>query len=146
MNPSLFNYLITHSPICFFTFDQPRQWRKTLSSAVNCYRKIIKMKEELETEALNLNELEKLASNCPRCFGPQLPEHRLNQTATQRKNEPDYIVCFDGNFQHGRHQAASTEHEGIAISYPTIFLDPEEVDRWKAPQQGNILSDELVQF
>ena len=104
------------------------------------------MKEELETEALALNELEKLASNCPRCFGPGSPDNLLNQTATQRKNEPDFIVCFDGNFQHGRHQAASTEHEEITVSYPSIFLDPEEVDRWKAPQQGIMLSDELVKL
>ena len=68
------------------------------------------MKEELETEALNLNEYEKLASHCPQCLDPDSPDHWLNQTAIQIKNEPDYIVCFDSNFQHGRHQAASTEN------------------------------------
>ncbi|KAH9809789.1 hypothetical protein DFH28DRAFT_904049 [Melampsora americana] len=70
---------------------EPRLWRKPLTGAVICYRQILKAMEELETRSLSLSPMEKLAANCPRCFGPA-------GTFGIQKG-PQYIVCVDGNFQ-----------------------------------------------
>lgn len=104
----------------------------------------MKMKEKLQFDALNLNPLEGLAGNCPRCFGPGRSNNQSNDSNLQNVNEPDYIVAFDGNFQHGRHQAASHELEEIQLSYPSTFLEPKEVDKWKLQRQGTLINDELV--
>lgn len=102
---------------------QPCLWRKTLSSAVDAYRQMLLMEDELCELALDLSELDKLASNCPRCFGP-LQENK-------EVDEPDYIICFDGNFQHRRHTAASREYDERKPQYPPLFKKPAKVDKWK---------------
>ena len=102
------------------------------------------MKEKLQFDALNLNSLEGLAINCPRCFGPGPSNNQSNAPDLQDVNEPDYIVAFDGNFQHGRHQAASHELEEIHLSYPSTFLEPKEIDKWKPQRQGTLMNDEPV--
>ncbi|KAH9815483.1 hypothetical protein DFH28DRAFT_1126225 [Melampsora americana] len=101
---------------------QPRLWRKTLSGAVDAFRDMLLMKDELAELALDLSYLDKLASNCPRCFGSFL--------GNDEKDEPDYIVCVDGNFQHRRHTAASREYEERKTSYPSLFMDPRKVAQW----------------
>ena len=59
-------------------------------------------------------------------------------------NEPEFVVAFDGNFQHGRHQAASHELEEINVSYPSTFMEPKEIDKWKPQEEGNVTNDEPV--
>jgi hypothetical protein len=98
-----------------------------MSSAVHAYRLILKASDELQERCLELTNLQKLATICPRCFGPGEP--------SRRAGEPDYIVCLDGNFQHKRHAAASREIEEIEIKYPSMFLTPEQVEHW-APGAG----------
>lgn len=104
----------------------------------------MKMKEELQFRSLNLNSLEGLAINCPRCFGPSPSDNQQDVPNVHFVNEPDYIVAFDGNFQHGRHQAASHELEEINVSYPATFLEPKVVDQWKPRQQDNPTDNEMV--
>lgn len=67
-----------------------------------------------EHELIQLSDLELLGENCPRCFGPPV-------TSTPA-NEPDIIVCLDGNFQHRRHAAASVPIPGYDPPLPELFL------------------------
>ncbi|KAA1074588.1 hypothetical protein PGT21_012072 [Puccinia graminis f. sp. tritici] len=63
--------------------------------------------------------MDKLEEICPKCFGPPVPR--------KTPEEPDYIVCMDGNFQHRQHLAAS--HELSEYSNQTsLFISPEEVE------------------
>lgn len=83
---------------------------------------MLDMEAKLEIKALRLTALEQLTNNCPRCFGPMTP--------FDRNNEADYIVCIDGNFQHRRHEAASTEDPPDPSEIPTIFLPERWVSEW----------------
>jgi hypothetical protein len=107
---------------------QPRKWRNTFASAIDAYRKLLRKVKELTTCALSLTALDQLAMNCPRCFGPlQVNEHQ---------DESDYHVCTDGNFQHRRHLAASSEYEEIEMETPPLFLDDKKVEDWKVQVSG----------
>ncbi|KAH9815143.1 hypothetical protein DFH28DRAFT_1126511 [Melampsora americana] len=66
--------------------------------------------------------MDKLASNCPRCFGPFQDN--------DEQDEPNYIICFDGNFQHRRHKAASNESDKRKPKYTPLFMEPAKVDKW----------------
>ncbi|EFP94121.2 uncharacterized protein PGTG_20181, partial [Puccinia graminis f. sp. tritici CRL 75-36-700-3] len=59
-----------------------------------------------------------MADICPPCYGPQVPGTRAD--------EPNYIVCMDGNFQHRRHEAASVEVPGM-LKTPSLFIKPDQV-------------------
>ncbi|KAH9811863.1 hypothetical protein DFH28DRAFT_1084730 [Melampsora americana] len=112
-------FLDAHNPLITVPgTTEPRLWRKPLSAAVYCYRQILKMIEELEARALNLTPLERLASNCPRCFGPA-GAHGIQKG-------PQYVVCVDGNFQQRCHESASKEIDEIKISHPSSFMRAEE--------------------
>lgn len=102
---------------------QPRKWRKTLSAAVDVYCALVRFEKALRIDALKLTPMEQLADNCPRCFGPTVS----GKTA----NEPDCIVCLDGNFQHQHHAAASVEPSSSQLQYPPHFIVPEELAVWK---------------
>lgn len=78
---------------------------------------------EKEFRALRMDSAAQLAANCPRCFGPSVP---LGPSASCE--EPDIIVCMDGNFQHRRHQAASVPIPGRALLKPELFIDPLSVE------------------
>ena len=71
---------------------------------------------------LNKQPMEKLAEKCPKCFGPEVPG--------KREDEPNYIFCMDGNFQHRRHVEASVEIPG-SLKNPSLFVPPEEIDRMR---------------
>lgn len=88
----------------------------------------MRMEDELGVEAMELSPLEKLALNCPRCFGPG--------RRSEEPDEPDVIVCYDCNFQQRRHEAASREYAGISIRIPSLFLDPGYVAEWEAGRQA----------
>ncbi|KAA1081870.1 hypothetical protein PGTUg99_022205 [Puccinia graminis f. sp. tritici] len=62
--------------------------------------------------------MDQLAETCPKCFGPSFPG--------KEAEEPDYIVCMDGNFQHRQHLAASIEHSNIKT--PHLFIKPDEIN------------------
>ncbi|KAH9816965.1 hypothetical protein DFH28DRAFT_1220476 [Melampsora americana] len=111
--------------------NEPRLWRKPFSSAVDAYRSMIRMQDELAVKALKISKMEELSSNCPRCFGPSAAIEDMKADVEERMDEPHYIVCFDGNYQQRRHLAASKEYEDITIRYPSLFLDPKFVDEWK---------------
>ncbi|KAH9807999.1 hypothetical protein DFH28DRAFT_911671 [Melampsora americana] len=125
------------SLLCIFLKSiWPRLWRKTLSSAVDVYRHMILMEDKLGDLALDLSEMDKLASNCPRCFGPFQDNNE--------QDEPDYIICFDGNFQHRRHKAASNESDKRKPKYPPLFMEPAKVDKWAPRSESTNNSHALV--
>ncbi|KAH9807274.1 hypothetical protein DFH28DRAFT_910763 [Melampsora americana] len=102
--------------------NRAREWRKPLGAASDAYRKLITAVRKREMILLKLSELEKLAANCPRCFGPPPPD------AETEEFEPDVICCCDGNFQHRRHLAASVPIPGFKPEIPELFMDPEKVE------------------
>ena len=77
---------------------------------------------EEEFKILQMDGPSQLAANCPRCFGPAVA---LGPCASA--DEPDIIVCMDGNFQHRRHQAASVPIRGRELLRPELFIDPSSV-------------------
>lgn len=79
---------------------------------------------------MKLTPLEKLAKICPQCFGPL-----LNNPC---KSEPDYVVCFDGNFQHRRHASSSKEWSESSTTTPSSFLDLNELKAWQARVQQEV--------
>lgn len=117
-------------PLLIYTplfIQQKRDWRVPFSAAVDIYRNILTLIRELEMQKLGLTELDKLASNCPRCFGPPV--------GSTRPDEPDIIACLDGNFQHKRHEAASVPITDYHPPNPEIFVHPDVVLE-KAEQFG----------
>ncbi|KAG0147631.1 hypothetical protein CROQUDRAFT_42503, partial [Cronartium quercuum f. sp. fusiforme G11] len=138
-------YLDAHNELILVKdLYNPQQWWNTLTSAVYCYCQIIKMKKKLQFHACNLNSLEGLETNFPQCFGPGLSNNQSNASDIQNINEPDYLVAFDRNFQHGQNQAASHELEEINLFYPLTFLEPKEIDEGKPQGQGILVNDEPV--
>ncbi|EFP80171.2 uncharacterized protein PGTG_05396 [Puccinia graminis f. sp. tritici CRL 75-36-700-3] len=96
-----------------------REWRKTLSASVDAYREMLRREKVVSEELMEMGPMDKLAEICPKCFGPPV--------TGKKPEEPDYIVCMDGNFQHRRHLAAS--HELSEFSNQTsLFISPEEVE------------------
>lgn len=75
---------------------------------------------EQELKVLKLSALEKLAANCPACFAPPV--------VPNNSNEPDMVVCIDGNFQHKRHMAAGRPIPGLQLQIPELFLTPDQVE------------------
>lgn len=81
------------------------------------------MELQLEQEALQHLDMDRLAGTCPRCFGAVVP----GKTAI----EPTNVVCIDGNFQQRRHLAASVEQPGAFVDHPALFLPPSKVVEWE---------------
>ncbi|KAH9819534.1 hypothetical protein DFH28DRAFT_1093566 [Melampsora americana] len=102
---------------------KPRRWGRQFSCAVDAYRRLFQVKEDLESRAMNLSKKEKLGTNCPRSFA--------DNAYTKKDGEPDYVVCIDGNFQQRRHKSASVEVSEIEIRYPKLFLHPNQVNKWE---------------
>ncbi|KAH9812018.1 hypothetical protein DFH28DRAFT_899824 [Melampsora americana] len=111
--------------------NEPRRWRKPFSSAVDAYRQMLQNQDDLTIRALELTTMERLALNCPRCFGPLQDNPDID--------EPDYIVCLDGNFQHRRHKLASQEYDEKEVKVPHLFIDPAKVAAWetRGPQKSH---------
>ncbi|KAH9824279.1 hypothetical protein DFH28DRAFT_880053 [Melampsora americana] len=134
-------FLDAHNPLITVPgTTEPRLWRKPLSAAVYCYRQILKMIEELEARALNLTPLERLASNCPRCFGPA-GAHGIQKG-------PQYVVCVDGNFQQRQvaqwepNLASTTQHD-VALdpctSQHTAAADRRDASSWRACEETGLI-------
>ncbi|KAI7961430.1 hypothetical protein MJO28_001919 [Puccinia striiformis f. sp. tritici] len=95
-----------------------REWRRTLSLAVDAFREMLRREKLITDKLLDLGPLDWLADICPPCYGPQVPG--------KAAGEPDIIVCMDANFQQRRHEAASVEIPG-SLKTPSLFVSPEEV-------------------
>lgn len=94
-----------------------------MSAAVDVYAAMIRFEKKLRLDALKLSPVERLADNCPRCYGPTVPG--------KMREEPDCVVCLDGNFQNQRHMASSAEPQSSTLHYPPLFIKPEELNVWK---------------
>lgn len=68
-----------------------------------------------------MEETDKLAANCPRCFGPP--------TGVTNNDEPDIILALDGNFSHKRIEAGSVPITGWNPETPELFIDEEQVKK-----------------
>ncbi|EFP93136.2 uncharacterized protein PGTG_19152 [Puccinia graminis f. sp. tritici CRL 75-36-700-3] len=110
--------LVPHNEDEFEESVSTRHWRKQLSRAVDAFREMLKREKELVARVMNLEPLDQLADICPKCYGPQV--------VGKREDEPDYILCMDGNFQHRRHLKASVEHSNNIVT-PSLFVQPCEV-------------------
>lgn len=112
-------------PISFVLFcSKPRQWRRSLTAASEAYCQLVTLVREEEFRGLRLGPRELLANNCPRCFGPKIK--------STEPDEPDVIVCCDGNFQHRWHKAASCPIVGHTPKRPELFIDPAAVSAMAA--------------
>jgi len=81
-------------------------------------------REELVSgDLMQMSPLDQIADICPKCFGPTIDE--------KNANEPDYILCMDGNFQHRRHIAASNELFESQGNLQ-LFISPSEVENMKS--------------
>ncbi|EFP91019.2 uncharacterized protein PGTG_17291 [Puccinia graminis f. sp. tritici CRL 75-36-700-3] len=95
-----------------------RDWRKTLSTSVDVYREMLRREKIISKEMLEMDPMDKMADICTKCYGPCV--------SGKKPNEPDYIVCMYGNFQHQRHLAASHKISQSS-QHKTLFISPEEV-------------------
>ncbi|KAH9807729.1 hypothetical protein DFH28DRAFT_1088754 [Melampsora americana] len=121
---SLDEYLDAQNAIFFVSGkDQRRDLRNCFSEAVDVYREMIRLEEEMTIRSLKLTALEQLADTCPSCFGPQIPGIR--------ESEPNIIICLDANFQQRRHLAASAAWRGDSGILPSLFVPPLQVKMWK---------------
>lgn len=109
--------------------SQPRLWATPLYSAIESYRQMLTMTESSLDIELHLTPQDKLAENCPRCFGPPINSGLI-------AHEPDIIVCLDGNFQHRRHLAAGQKARLNHLVMPTLFLSEEKVNSMKTRIEG----------
>ncbi|PLW24304.1 hypothetical protein PCASD_09261 [Puccinia coronata f. sp. avenae] len=78
-------------------------------------------KEKLLTKGLQYTTAQKWAIKCPWCFVPQMNEQKAN------KQEPDFIVAMDGNFQQ-QHYAHASKDTPDKDQYPPSFLPPSLVN------------------
>lgn len=69
---------------------------------------------------LKMDERDRLAANCPRCFGPP--------TNATSPGEPDIIVALDGNFSHKRMKTASVPITDMTPETPELFMEPARVE------------------
>ncbi|KAH9446068.1 hypothetical protein Pst134EB_023887 [Puccinia striiformis f. sp. tritici] len=119
-------------------FDSPfstREWRKTLSSAVDAYRKMLQREQALAEEVMEMTSMDKMADLCPKCFGPQV--------TGKQPSESHYHVCMDANFQQRRHLSASVE---IAehLKTPSLFIEPHVVSEMENLMDSNQTSESAV--
>ncbi|EGF97248.1 uncharacterized protein MELLADRAFT_86337 [Melampsora larici-populina 98AG31] len=126
---ALDEFLDAGNPLILTKTDEPRQWHTPLYWAIDAYRQMLTMTEEALQIELNLTLIDKLAENCPRCFGPPVQN-------TNYPLEPDIIVCMDGNFQHRRHLSAGTKQAKKPIKMPSLFLPEEQVNQMQARLEG----------
>ncbi|EGG10175.1 uncharacterized protein MELLADRAFT_94562 [Melampsora larici-populina 98AG31] len=103
--------------------NQTRDLRRCFSAAVDAYREMLRMEDEMSLLALHMEPQDALAATCPSCFGPKVPG--------KRADEPDHIICLDANFQQRRHLAASALWRGDTGVLPSLFMSPATVMTWK---------------
>lgn len=94
------------------------------------------MEREQEIQLLGLTEAEKLAANCPRCFGPPI--------YATLPHTPDCVVCIDANFQQRRHESASVPITGQQTFTPELFMEPRHVEDMRKSMDKGAGDDEIV--
>jgi hypothetical protein len=98
--------------------------RKPFSAAVDLFRRLENMSNELVFTVMKMKNQQILAStSCPACFGPE-PENSDEYPEATRNR---LIVCLDGNFQHRHHTKASRNY--VKLESPRIFIPPSELDQ-----------------
>lgn len=97
---------------------------------------MLSMTESALDAELQLNSQDKLAENCPRCFGPPVKSGLF-------LSEPDIIVCLDGNFQHRRHISAGTKAAKVPTKMPKLFIPEEQVTAMEQKISG-VSDDDFV--
>ncbi|KAH9823784.1 hypothetical protein DFH28DRAFT_1077705 [Melampsora americana] len=112
-------FLDAFNPLILTKNELPRRWHTPFRWAIDAYRKMLSATENALDMELRLNPQDKLAENCPRCFGPRVP--------SAMDHEPDLIVCLDGNFQHRRHILAGQKAAKDPIDMPESFLPQGQV-------------------
>ncbi|PLW19874.1 hypothetical protein PCANC_09273 [Puccinia coronata f. sp. avenae] len=106
--------------------SHPRDLRRPFTAAVDIFRRLEDMTDNLNFRYLQLTKQQILANvTCPACFGPQPPKINVFPQSTRDQ----LIICLDGNFQHRHHSKASRDHGRLHI--PRVFLDPIEVEAAK---------------
>ncbi|EGG06234.1 uncharacterized protein MELLADRAFT_71976 [Melampsora larici-populina 98AG31] len=114
---------------------EPRLWRKPLASAVYYYRQILKMIEDLEAQSLNLTPLEKLACNCPRCFGPA--------GCSPIKKGPQYIVCVDDEVARWEPQQSGNGRTEVPLdpctTQHTAAEDRRDGSSWRGSEETGLI-------
>lgn len=87
------------------------------------------MTENLLDLELNMTPQDKLAENCPGCFGPPVK-------SGVEPMEPDIVVSVDGNFQNRRHLAVGKKAGLKRTIMPHNFLSDEKVRAMKERIEG----------
>ncbi|PLW57159.1 hypothetical protein PCANC_03098 [Puccinia coronata f. sp. avenae] len=109
--------------LCAKNQDHARDVRKPFSAAVDIFRQLEEMSNELYYSVMQLDSQQILASaSCPACFGPQPNESHKYPDATRNR----LIVCLDGNFQHRHHAKASRDE--VELKTPRIFVPPSDLE------------------
>ncbi|PLW17206.1 hypothetical protein PCANC_16245 [Puccinia coronata f. sp. avenae] len=109
--------------LCAKNQDHARDVRKPFSAAVDIFRQLEEMSNELYYSVMQLDSQQILASaSCPACFGPQPDESHKYPDATRNR----LIVCLDGNFQHRHHAKASRDE--VELKTPRIFVPPSDLE------------------
>ena len=67
---------------------------------------------------MQMSPLDQVADICPKCFGPTIDG--------KNPNDPNYILCMDGNFQHQRHIASSNKLFESPVNL-WLFISPDEI-------------------
>ncbi|EGG04192.1 uncharacterized protein MELLADRAFT_89581 [Melampsora larici-populina 98AG31] len=66
-------YLDAFNPLLLTKNEQPRQWHTPFQWAIDTYRKMLTATDKALDVELSLTPKDKLAENCPRCFGTPVP-------------------------------------------------------------------------
>ncbi|KAH9820410.1 hypothetical protein DFH28DRAFT_1121694 [Melampsora americana] len=99
-----------------------RELRKPLTQSIDLHQRIMYHKELLYVKGLNFSSLELYAQKCARCFGPREGETKISP------DEPNVIICADGNFQH-RHYAYASKDNPAEHDYHSSFLLPSQITK-----------------
>ncbi|KAH9821572.1 hypothetical protein DFH28DRAFT_883042 [Melampsora americana] len=132
---ALDEYLDAFNPLILTKNEQPRRWHTPFRWAIDVYRKMLTATESALDTELALSSRDKLAENCPRCFGPPI--------RSIIDGEPDLVVCLDGNFQHRRHLAAGANAAKTHIKMPYGFLPQADVTRMES-RLASIAENDIV--
>lgn len=105
-----------------------RDWRQPFANATHLYNRILVIAKIILTYGLKLTTTDLWANQCSRCFGPAKDKVKASD------EEPDVIVCMDGNLQHRCNILASKDDPEEA-QYPTVFIWPLKIAKHDTSNQ-----------
>jgi hypothetical protein len=97
-----------------------QELRIPFSQAMDAYSRLQTLQNDLVTVALGHTPQDKWASQCPCCFGPDMPDE-VNPNGAAHA-----IIAMDGNFQHRHHHFASNDVPTNS-DYPPNFITPSQI-------------------